>query len=157
MLHPIRPTNPTAIITAHTHKGCVHWWEFCTDERARTIDDIHPCVVIGRNSERSSRVIISPISGAYSYIKNDGTLRYGFHVLLKKDDYPFLEKDSVILLDQVFTVPKETLCEEWYMGKIDNIRQIDEAIMQNYDLIQTITEIIHEVVNKMVTKQAVNK
>jgi len=68
-----------------------------------------------------------------------------------------LEKDSVILLDQVFTVPKETLCEEWYMGKIDNIRQIDEAIMQNYDLIQTITEIIHEVVNKMVTKQAVNK
>lgn len=149
MPHPARPEKPTEILPEHTFKGCIHWYGFATDKMAKTIDDIHPCIIIGRNNEKSKRIIISPISDADNYLKSKDVLKYEYHVLLKKDKYKFLDKDSVILLDQVFTIPKELLFEEWYIDKIDETRQIDEAIMQNYDLIQTVTELLHEMVDKL--------
>lgn len=155
MAHPERPQIPTPISPSHTLKGCIHWFDFVGDPDAKTIKDIHPCIIIGKDNPNSSRVIISPISDATNYIKKDGTTKYLFHVLLKKDTYTFLEKDSVILLDQVLTIPKNKLFEEWYMGKIQRPRQIDEGIMQNYDLISTFTELLHETIDEiMKTKQA---
>lgn len=149
MPHPPKPEKLTPIETEHTFKGCVQWFEFASDIKAKTIDDIHPCIIIGLDNPKSQRVIISPISDAINYIKTDGSLKYPYHVLLRKEDYPFLDKDSVILLDQVFTIPKEILFEEWYMDKVTNTRPIDEAIMQNYDLIQTVTDLLHEMIDKL--------
>lgn len=155
MPHPEKPVNPTEVDSQNTTKGKIHWFEFVGDYRARTIDDIHPCIIIGRNNPKSKRVIISPISDAENYITKEGTTKYPFHVLLKKSEYKFLDKDSVILLDQVFTIPKEILCEEWYMGEINNTRLIDESIMQNYDLIQTVRDLLHEMIDKISETQIV--
>jgi len=148
MSHPDEPSEKTIILDEHTLKGCIHWFEFTKDNKAKTIDNIHPCIIIGKDNLKSARVIISPISDAKNYCVN-GETKYPFHVLLKKKDYSFLDKDSVVLLDQVFTIPKETLFEEWYMEKIEETRGIDEAIMQNYDLIQTVTDLLHEMVDKI--------
>lgn len=153
MSHPQKPIKPTKIDIEKTFKGCIHWYEFKRDIKAKTIDDIHPCIIIGKDNPKSHRVIISPISDASNYTeKNENgelEVKYSYHVLLKKSQYTFLEKDSVILLDQVFTIPRSYLCEEWYMGKIDEVRKIDEAIMENYDLIQTVTELLHEMVDRI--------
>lgn len=149
MSHPDKPEHPTEVETEHTYKGSVHWYQFQCIPEAKTIDDIHPCIVIGKNNSKSSRVIISPISDAENYLKSDGTVKYNYHVLLEKSKYTFLEKDSVILLDQVFTIPKSDLCEEWYMGAIEEVRQIDEGIMTNYDLISTVSALLHEMVDKL--------
>ncbi len=151
--HPTKPTKQTEIKLEHTYKGCVHWYEFCGDFKAKTIDDIHPCIIIGKDNPKSKRVIISPISDVDNYIKPDGKLKYPYHVLLKKSIYKFLEKDCVVLLDQVFTIPREVLFEEWYMGQVDQVREIDEAIMQNYDLISTISDLLNELVEKIVQEQ----
>lgn len=153
MSHPKKSITTTPIDLEHTYKGCVHWYEFVSDRKAKTINDIHPCIIIGKNNPNSKRVIISPISDADNYTNKDNSLKYPYHVLLKKDDYSFLDKDSVVLLDQVFTIPKDILFEEWYMGSINETRNIDEAIMQNYDLIQTVTDLLHEMIDKIAEKR----
>jgi mRNA-degrading endonuclease toxin of MazEF toxin-antitoxin module len=148
MPRPVKPAIPTPIADDHTYKGCVHWYEFVCNQAASTMNDIHPCIIIGKRNSKSPRVIISPISGAEHYVNERGELKYPlFQVLLKKADHPFLNKDSVVLLDQVFTIPKDDLSEEWYMGKLKNVRKLDEAIMNNYDLIDTIRQIIDEIVD----------
>lgn len=148
MPHPDKPVKSTKILKEHTLKGSIHWFEFKKNNKAKTIDDIHPCLIIGRDNPNSARVIISPISDADNYVI-DNEPKYPFHVLLKKDKYNFLDKNSVVLLDQVLTIPKAWLFEEWYMGKIENTRKVDEAIMENYDLIQTVTDLLHEMIDKV--------
>lgn len=81
-----------------------------------------------------------------------------FPLLLRKNDFTFndftfLDKDSVILLDQVFTIPKEDLFEEWFMGKVEAVREIDEAIMRNYDLLSTVSELLHEMIDNLTQTQ----
>lgn len=160
MPHPQKPNEPTLIDIEKTLKGCVHWYEFKRDIKAKTIDDIHPCIIIGKDNPKSQRVIISPISDAKRYTIKDenGKLKviYPYHVLLKKSEYNFLDKDSVILLDQVFTIPRESLFEEWYIGKVIEVRKIDEAIMENYDLIQTVTDLLHEMIDRVANTKLSN-
>jgi mRNA interferase MazF len=54
--------------------------------------------------------------------QENGQLKYPYHAALHKNKYSFLDKDSVILLDQIYTIPKEELWEEWYMGSIKEDR-----------------------------------
>lgn len=153
MPHPDKPQNTTEILLEHTYKGCIHWFEFSSNIKAKTIDDIHPCVIIGKNNRISKRVIISPVTDAENYLDENGKLKYPYHVLLRKNDFTFLDKDSVILLDQVFTIPKEDLFEEWFMGKVEAVREIDEAIMRNYDLLSTVSELLHEMIDNLTQTQ----
>jgi len=149
MVYSKKDIDDMSIDVNHTLKGCVHWFKFTGDNNAKTINDVHPCMIIGKNNVKSKRVIISPISDAENYLTKMGELRYPFHVLLKKSEYSFLDKDSVLLLDQVITIPRVSLHEGSYMGQVTQTRQIDEAIMQNYDLIDTVKELLHEMIDRV--------
>ncbi len=63
-----------------------------------------------------------------------------------------MDKDSVVLLDQVYTVSKDELFEDWYMGQVVNTREIDEAIFYNYDLFASINEVIQDLLNSIENK-----
>ncbi|CAH0122560.1 hypothetical protein PAE9249_05132 [Paenibacillus sp. CECT 9249] len=146
MPHPIFPTTPTPIKVENTDKGCVHWFNFSnlnmTD--ASTMDYVHPCIIIGKFRPKQNRVIISPITGVSNRLVENGKLKYPYHAALTVQDNSFLEKDSVVLLDQVFTIAKSDLCEEWFMGKVRNTQSIDQAIFYNFDLFESIHEAFNE-------------
>jgi len=134
---PKLPKCPTP--SKHTEKGCIHWFYFGTNKAAKNMDQIHPCIIVGRNNLNSNRVLISPITDIKNYIEgNPKKLKYPYHAALYKRNYKFLDKDSVILLDQIFTVGKTELFEEWYLGTVTNTKEIDEALVYNFDLFESI-------------------
>ena len=151
---PKKPNDPTKISYEHTRKGTVHWFDLednsdpeISSKKAR------PYIIIDDSSRNSSRVIISPITGREHCVENNtDKLKYPNNAPLWKNDYPFLEKDSAVLLDQVYTIGKDELCEEWYMGQIDNMTDVDEAIMYNYNLFDSIYKIYSELFNELSKK-----
>lgn len=53
-------------------------------------------------------------------------------------DYDFLDKDSIVLLDQMYTIQKSELWEEWYMGNLNDTTELDKAICYNFDVFESI-------------------
>lgn len=132
----IKPDNPTEISYEHTKKGSVHWFDLegCTNPEISS-QKARPYIIINSSSYNSPRVIISPITDRKHCVEKDtNILKYPSNAPFDEKDYPFLEKDSVVLLDQVYTIGKDELCEEWYMGEITALNPLDDAIIYNYDL-----------------------
>lgn len=146
---PDFPSNPTPIQMEHTEKGCIHWFDFDSSDCSISSQKARPYIIIGRKNPKSKRVIICPVSDIQHYLE-PGTkkLKYPYHAPLYRKEYVFLNKDSVVLLDQVYTVSKDELCEEWYMGKIDDCSDIDRAIIYNYDLFESIYEAYAELLKQ---------
>lgn len=148
---PKRPQNPTPIKGEHTEKGCIHWIDFNSGQSISS-NKARPWIIISRNNVKSSRVILSPLSDMEHYIDEDTKkLKYPYHAPLFKKDHPFLDKDSVVLLDQAYTIAKAELCEEWYSGKISETKNIDDAIMYNYDLFESIKVAFTELLSQYET------
>ncbi|MED4567956.1 type II toxin-antitoxin system PemK/MazF family toxin [Brevibacillus agri] len=147
MPHPKLPASPTPATHEQTEKGCVHWYRFTTNSSAGTISRVHPCIIVSRVNKGSNRVIISPISDITNYVEN-GQIKYPYHAPLYQAEYNFLEKNSVVLLDQMFTIGKSELYQEWYMGKVTDTRKIDEAILYNFDLFESMLEAYSELVSQ---------
>lgn len=143
---PVKPKGATEILHEHTLKGCVHWFDL-TNSSDPKISSLkaRPHIIIGMENPKSSRVIISPISDRDHYVE-PGTdqLKYPYHAPLFMKDDTFLEKDSVVLLDQVNTIKKSDLCEEWYMGRVSSLEELDKSIMYNYDLFESMFKIYKE-------------
>ncbi|HCL4455011.1 TPA: type II toxin-antitoxin system PemK/MazF family toxin [Clostridium botulinum] len=137
MACPDVPKNPTR--SSHYQKGSIHYYEpLGLSNNINTIK-VRPYIVIGRTNHKSSRIILSPISDITKYVEN-GKVKYPYHVPLLKKDFSFLDKDSIILLDQIYTVSKNELWEEWYIGGLTNFSQLDNAIIYNFDLYESILE-----------------
>lgn len=151
---PLKPEIATKIKDANTEKGSVHWFNLDLESNPSiSSQKARPYIIIGRNNRRSSRVIISPISDRENYVEiGSDKLKYPYHVSLSKSEYPFLDKDSVILLDQVYTIGKDELCEEWYMGKITNLKDLDCGISYNYDLFESTFTIYKELFEELNSK-----
>ena len=151
---PPKLTIPTAIKQEHTLKGCVHWFDLVNNTDVEiSSQKARPYIIIGADNPRSNRIIISPISDRIHYVEQ-GTdiLKYPYHAPLFKSNDSFLDKDSAILLDQVYTIKKDNLCEEWYMGKISDNAELDKAIMYNFDLFQTTFSIYKELFEQLQDK-----
>lgn len=148
---PIKPNKPTRISYEHTVKGTVHWFDL-EDNADSTISSqkARPYIIINESGYSKDRVIISPITDIKHCVENDGSkLKYPCNAPLYKSKHTFLDKDSVVLLDQVYTIGKDELCEEWYMGKIANTKEIDEAIMYNYNLFDSMFDIYKELFSQL--------
>lgn len=97
---PPYPDNPTSIVVEHTEKGSIHWFDFESSDSSISSQKARPYIIIGRNNPKSKRIIICPISDIQYYLEQGTTkLKYPYHAPLYKNDYPFLDKDSVVLLD----------------------------------------------------------
>lgn len=149
MSAPTLSTNPKSIELHKADKGLIFWFDFTGgDPNITTGKKIRPACVIGRTNKNSNRVIISPISDIDNYLEN-GKLKYPYHVPLLKSDYQFMEKDSVILLDQVFTIPKSEIYEEWVIGQVVDMNDMDAGLLYNYDLFQSVIDGVIERVSVM--------
>ena len=143
---PDVPEEPTE--SSHTNKGCIHWFDPDSPYEDISSQKARPFIIVGRNNVKSPRVIVSPLQNINNYVEK-GKLKYPFHSSLHKEDYEFLDKDSVILLDQVYTIPQKELWEEWYMGKVEDLTRIDLALFYNFDLYDTITYMTDKMVGAL--------
>ena len=134
---PSVPKNPTP--SSNCNKGCVHYFEPLGLINSINTNKVRPYIIISRTNDNSSRVIIAPITDIRNYIEK-GKMKYPYHVPLLKRDYLFLDKDSCILLDQVYTVGKDELWQEWYIGKMEDTLELDKAISYNFDLYESIAK-----------------
>lgn len=139
---PMYPQNPTTVLSEHTEKGCLHWFDIQNNAGSPNIQKARPFIIISRNNPKSNRVIACPISGIEKYLER-GTqqLKYPYHAPLYRNQHSFLDKDSIVLLDQAYTISKNALCQEWYIGRIIDCAEIDKAIMYNYDLFDSIKQV----------------
>lgn len=125
--------------SSHCLKGAIHWYAIKTPNTNVNSVKKRPFIIIGRNNNNSKRVLVSPVQDLFSYIEC-GKVKYPYHVPLLKTEYDFLKKDSVILLDQVYTIAKEDLKENDYIGSITKFKELDNAITYNFDLYESIVE-----------------
>lgn len=132
---PDIPEKPTS--SKNCYKGAIHYFEPLGLNENINTKKIRPFIVISRTNHRSGRVIVSPITDIRNYIE-DGKMKYPYHAPLLKKDNPFLDKDSCILLDQVYTIEKDELWEEWYLGDISDESELNKAISYNFNLYETI-------------------
>lgn len=148
---PIKPNNPTPISYEHTKKGTIHWFDLEDNSNPEiSSQKARPYIIVGNSSYSSSRVIVSPITDRRHCLeKGTNKLKYPSNAPLNKKENPFLDKDSIVLLDQVNTVGKNELCEEWYMGEIKNVYAIDKAIMYNYDLFDSMFKIYQDLFKQL--------
>ena len=150
MACPKMPIKPTSIKIAHTEKGCIHWFDFEDNDSSIKSQKARPYIIISRNNPNSGRVIICPISDIKHYYEKGTTkLKYPYHAPLFKEHYLFLEKDSAVLLDQVATIAKNELCEEWYIGKIEDCSDIDMALAYNYDMLESIGQAYMDLIKQV--------
>lgn len=147
MSQPAVPTNPTPVTADEVEKGCLHWYDFNNNPDPKAIKKIRPCIITARTNPKSNRVIISPVTDITNYVEH-GKLKYPYHAPLLKKDYSFLDKDSVVLLDQTYTIEKAKLCKEWYIGKVSDTSAIDSAIIYNYDLYEAIFNEVKALVSR---------
>lgn len=133
--------------SSHCLKGAIHWYSIKKPNLNVNSIKKRPFIIIGRNNNKSKRVLVSPIQDLSNYIE-DGKVKYPYHVPLLKNKYGFLQKDSVILLDQVYTIAKEDLKEVDYVGSINDFKELDNAIIYNFDLYESIVEGIGELMSQ---------
>lgn len=163
MACPLLPVNPKR--SSQHEKGSIYWYDITgNSDSSIASQKARPFMIISRDNPKSNRVIVCPISGVEGYLERDANkhfivpqkLKYPFHARINKLDYPFLEKDSAVLLDQVYTVAKSELYEEWFMGKITNLREIDSALYYNYDLFETISDTLVDFIATIKTSHISN-
>lgn len=154
---PTKPNHPTPVQDMHTGKGCVHWYDVGAAPGVGILK-ARPVIIIGRDKPLSKRVLVCPLTDPGSYIDPDtGKLKYPFHALLLKRQNPFLDKDSVVLLDQVYTVAKSDLCSEWFIGRVIDLAEVDNAILYNYDLFEHIGNLISDLLAQNAQGRAIRK
>ena len=148
---PLKLKDNTVITYEHTLKGCVHWFDLSNNSNPTiSSQKARPFIIINNASHSSLRIIISPVTDRIHTVeKGTNTLKYPYDAPLFIKDYPFLDKNSVVLLDQVYTVGKDELCEEWYMGQVFDCTEIDKAILYNYDLFETVHKIYQELLGEL--------
>ena len=141
---PEVPEAPTP--SKYCYKGAIHYFEPLGLSENINTKKVRPYIVISRTNIKSKRVIISPITDIRNYIEN-GKMKYPYHAPFLKKNNPFLDKDSCVLLDQVYTIEKNELWEEWFLGKVSDTTELDKAISYNFDLYETIAKEFTELIN----------
>lgn len=141
----IEDCNP--ISKQYCTKGSIFWFSLAHPNPNVSSLKCRPFIIVSRTSYNSSRVLMSPIQDLENYIE-DEKVKYPYHVPLLKEDYNFLEKDSVILLDQVYTVDKKELYKKCFIGKIEKFDVLDNAIIYNFNLYESLQKGITELLKQ---------
>jgi mRNA-degrading endonuclease toxin of MazEF toxin-antitoxin module len=92
--------------------GDVYWFDFGRPvSNQYTVGGPRPALVLS-DCQRVLRrtVTVTPISG----LEHRKT-RYAFHVPVLKRDYPALDKDSIVKIDQLYCINRDALIDEHYI------------------------------------------
>ena len=92
--------------------GDIYWYDFGVPRgQQHTMAEPHlACVVSDTRVTLRGTVLIIPLSGAEH--QKPG---YDFHVLIRQQECPKLDKDSIAKVDQVYCVPDNRLPDQYYL------------------------------------------
>lgn len=93
--------------------GDVYWFDFGYPVSGqRSFAGFHPALVVVDSSRILKGTIqIVPLSG-----KEHQQVGYAFHVSVMKAECPFLDKDSIVKVDQMYCVPTNELPDQYLLG-----------------------------------------
>lgn len=138
---PPRPNVPSA--AKHFEKGHVYWHDFRGQIGRR------PGIIISRHRPGSSEVTIALITDAVNVLQN-GKIPYPYQALVLKSECPGLDIDSVIKLDRIWTIRRQWLCDEWYIGEAapNVLPRVDGAIIYALDLQPFLRDFVLDAINQ---------
>ncbi len=129
---PPVPINPTA--AQHLGKGTLYWFDFGSGPGKR------PVLVVSRYRPGSNQVTIAPLTDLDNVQDAaTNTMKYPYHARLDRGDCkgPLgLDIDSAVKLDQLYTIERDDLWEEWFIGEVSLVARarIDLALIYALDL-----------------------
>jgi mRNA interferase MazF len=103
--------------------GDVYWYNFgSVREDEHTIKEWRPVLILQNDvgNRFSLTTIVTPLTGAENVKRMLPT-----HYLVRKADYPALDKDSVVKLEQIFTIERASLADQFYLTHF-NLRTMSE-------------------------------
>lgn len=118
--------------------GEVYWYYFGQAKAGEhTIKDWHPALILQNDTgnKYSPTTIITPLTGAEHVQRLLPT-----HCLARKTDYPALDKDSIVKLEQIFTIERSDLADQFYITRFskETMREIYRklVISLNFDALR---------------------
>lgn len=89
-----------------------------------------PCVIISTKqiNHESGNIIIIPLSKNIKYVEGTKKLKYPYHYVLKKKDYPKLKFNSAIQCEDIRCVSKARLCSYICNVKPEDMKQIKKRL-----------------------------
>ncbi len=89
-----------------------------------------PCVIVStqRINHESGNVIVIPLSKNIKYVRGTNKLKYPYHFVLKKSNYPKLQFDSVIQCEDIRCVSKARLSKYICNVKSDDLKAIRKRL-----------------------------
>lgn len=149
-------------------RGDVIWWKFPSSpiQPDYTIRGRHMAVILSDDTLENRTVIVSPIS---SWVKKnkDGSILVdeqgnplyktlkGFHLELPRSTYPhFLQHDSYLKLDQLFTLTRDTIHGR-IIGSLssEDLFQLDLKIMQVLAMFDTVEMLVDAYHKQMIASE----
>ena len=134
-----RPIIPREEYTFHRtlRWGDVYWYDFELRNSAHTIQDWHPTLVLQNDvgNRFSPTTIITPLTSAENANPN-ARLRLSVrrmlptHCLILKSEYPELDNDSIVKLEQIFTIERSDLADQLFITRFrkETMRRIYEKL-----------------------------
>lgn len=98
--------------------------------------EARPCVIVStkRINHESGNVIIVPFSKNIKYERGTTNLKYPYHYVLKKTDYPKLDYDSVVQCEDIRCVSKARLSTYICNVKHEDMRGIKKRLKEALQL-----------------------
>lgn len=128
-------------------KGSMYWHDF------RGKIGVRPALIISRDRPGSNDVTVAMVTDAANVLDADGRLRYPYQALVRVEDCPGLDCDSVVKLDRIWTINRQWLNHEWYIGTIgqDALARVDAALLYAFDLQPFVADFVRQAVNATMT------
>lgn len=92
--------------------------------------EARPCIIISTRqiNHESGNLIVVPLSKNIKYESGTNRLKYPYHYVLKKADYPKLSCDSAVQCEDIRCVSKARLCKYICNTKPDDMRGIKKRL-----------------------------
>jgi mRNA interferase MazF len=108
--------------------GDIYWYDFGLRNSTHTIQDWHPTLVLQNDigNRFSPTTIITPLTSAENVRRMLPT-----HCLIQKSEHPELDNDSIVKLEQIFTIERDSLADQLFITRFRKatMRKIYEKLM----------------------------
>lgn len=131
-------------------QGDIIWFDFPNDPSKPqfTINGWHPALLLHDHTQPNQTIILSPLSSLYDKNGNEKELK-SYHLILRKKDYPELDHDSYVKLDQIMTFSRHKARGKYICTLSDkDIASCHLKLMESLQMEDTIKEITQKQISE---------
>lgn len=136
-------------------QGDIIWFNFPKEPKKPqyTIIGYHPALILHDDSQPNKTVILSPLTKLHDKNGEEKELK-SYHLVLRKKDYPQLDYDSYVKLDQIMTFSRHRVRDNSF---ICSLTDKDKAaahlkLIEALQMEDTIKEIVEKQLETTVKK-----